>query len=201
MRGFRTIKEIGMRTPPAPLLVAVFGLALLSAGCASVSSSGGNNSKGGNTIPLTVSITSPASGATESGTIAVTATASDSVAISSVQFQVDGANLGAAATAAPYTQSLNTATLTNGKHSLTAVATDASANKATSAAVSITVNNTQSNRPSVSITAPSPGTVLSGTVAVLANASDSSGIQSVQFLLDGSNMGPAITVAPYSQTW
>src|SRR5260370_16522379 len=45
------------------------------------------------TTPPTVSITSPASGATVSGTIAVTANASDNVGAAGVQFKLAGANL------------------------------------------------------------------------------------------------------------
>ena len=93
------------------------------------------------TTPPTVSITSPTSGATVSGTITVTATASDNVAVASVQLQVDGANVGAADTTSPYTFSLDTTTLSNGSHNLTAVAIDTSSNQATSAAVAITVSN------------------------------------------------------------
>src|SRR5271155_3281632 len=97
------------------------------------------------TTPPTVSITSPASGATVSATITVNASASDNVAVANVQLQVDGANSGAADTSSPYNLSLNTTTLSNGSHSLTAVATDTSGNKATSTAIAITVSNQQSS--------------------------------------------------------
>src|SRR5258708_18493752 len=53
------------------------------------------------TTPPTVSITSPSSGATVSGTITVTANASDNVGVAGVQFKLDGANLGAEDTTAP----------------------------------------------------------------------------------------------------
>ena len=42
-----------------------------------------------------MSVTSPADGATVSGTITVTANASDNVGVAGVQFLLDGANLGA----------------------------------------------------------------------------------------------------------
>src|SRR5712664_4862231 len=44
------------------------------------------------TTPPTVRITSPASGATVSGTITVTADASDNVGVAGVQFQYNGIN-------------------------------------------------------------------------------------------------------------
>ena len=76
---------------------------------------------------------------------------------------------------------------------------DTAGNKATSAAASITVNNTST--PTVSILSPASGAIVSGMVTVSASASDSSGIASVQFQVDGANLGGAISVAPYSQSW
>jgi hypothetical protein len=89
----------------------------------------------------TVSITSPANGATVSGTITVSATASDNVGVAGVQFKLDGANLGAEVTTAPYSISWNTTTTSNGSHTLTAVARDAAGNRTTSAGVTVTVSN------------------------------------------------------------
>lgn len=159
------------------------------------------NNSAADTTPPTVSITSPVSGSTVSGTVSLNANASDNVAVASVQFRVDGNNVGSAITSAPYSYSWNTATLANGGHTLTAVATDTSNNQATSAGVSITVNNAAANQPSVSITSPVAGTTVSGTVSLTATASDSSGIASVQFQVDGTNLGAADTTTPYSQSW
>jgi len=94
------------------------------------------------TAPPTVSITSPLNGTTVSSTITVSATATDNVGVVGVQFQLDGANVGAEVTAAPYTLSWNTATASNGLHTLTAVARDAAGNTATATAVSVTVGST-----------------------------------------------------------
>jgi hypothetical protein len=93
------------------------------------------------TTPPTVSITTPSAGTTASGTIAVTASASDDTSVANVQFQVDGTNVGAADTTSPYSYSLDTTALSNGAHNLTAVAVDTSGNHATSVAVPITVSN------------------------------------------------------------
>jgi methionine-rich copper-binding protein CopC len=54
------------------------------------------------TVAPTVSITAPTAGATLSGVTTLTANASDNVAVVGVQFQVDGANVGAEVTTAPY---------------------------------------------------------------------------------------------------
>jgi chitodextrinase len=93
------------------------------------------------TTPPTVSLTAPSSGATISGTTTVNATASDNVGVSSVQLQVDGANVGSADTSSPYSFSLDTTKLSNGSHKLTAVAKDAAGNSTTSGSVTVTVNN------------------------------------------------------------
>jgi chitodextrinase len=93
------------------------------------------------TTPPTVSLSAPANGATVSGTVTVSANASDNVGVASVQFQLDGANLGSLDTTAPYSISWNTANATNGSHSLRAIAKDAAGNSTTSASVSVSVSN------------------------------------------------------------
>src|SRR5260370_18580703 len=97
---------------------------------------------GGDTTPPTVSITAPTNGATVSGSISITANASDNVGVASVQFQLDGANLGALDTASPYSVSWNTSTASNGSHQLKAIAMDAAGNSTTSTIVTVTVSNT-----------------------------------------------------------
>ncbi|HET9362100.1 MAG TPA: Ig-like domain-containing protein, partial [Vicinamibacterales bacterium] len=152
------------------------------------------------TTPPTVSMTAPAGGSTVSGSVNVTATASDNVGVSSVQFQLDGANLGAADTTAPYATSWNTTAASNGSHTLRAVARDAAGNSTTSASVTVTVSN-DTTPPTVSMTAPAAGATVSGTVNVSANASDNIGVTSVQFQLDGANLGAADTTSPYAISW
>jgi hypothetical protein len=99
------------------------------------------------TTSPTVGITSPASGATVSGIITVTAAASDNVAVAGVQFKLDGANLGGEDTGSPYSASWDSTTATNGTHLLSAVARDAAGNLGTSATVSVTVANTTTPPP------------------------------------------------------
>lgn len=94
------------------------------------------------TTPPTVAITAPAAGVTVSGAVSLTASASDNVGVASVQFRVDGANVGSPVTAAPYTFLWDSTTVTNGPHTVTAVAKDAAGNATTSAGVSVTVSNT-----------------------------------------------------------
>lgn len=148
----------------------------------------------------TVAIASPSSGATVSGTIAVSANASDNVGVASVQFELDGAPLGAQDTSAPYQVDWDTTSASEGSHSLTAYARDAAGNPATSSPVSVTVRN-DTTAPTVTITSPSPGSTVSGTITVSANASDNLGVAGVQFLLDGAPLDAEDTAAPYSAQW
>jgi phosphatidylinositol-3-phosphatase len=90
-------------------------------------------------IPPTISITAPASGDNVSGSISVTTSAS--VNTTSVQLEVDGNNSGAAVTSAPFTVSLNTGTLSNGSHLLTAIASNAAGQTNASEAIVVTVSN------------------------------------------------------------
>ena len=94
------------------------------------------------TTPPNVMMTSPANGATVSGTaVAVSASASDNVVVAGVQFKLDGANLGAEVTASPFTVAWNTTLTANGTQTLTAIARDGAGNLATSAAVDVVVSN------------------------------------------------------------
>ncbi|MBI4638147.1 MAG: Ig-like domain-containing protein [Candidatus Rokubacteria bacterium] len=153
------------------------------------------------TLPPSVSLTTPTSGATTSGTVTVAASASDDTGVIGVQFKLDGANLGAEVTAAPYSVSWNTTTALDGIHTLTALARDAAGNIAESAPVSVGVLNLDPIPPSVSLTAPTPGATVKRTVTVAASASDNVGVVGVQFKLDGASLGAEVTAAPYSISW
>src|SRR5437762_1857965 len=130
------------------------------------------------TTPPTVSITSPASGQTVSGTTSVTADAADNVGVAGVQFLLDGANLGAEDTSAPYSVSWDTTTASNASHTLTARARDAAGNATTSSAVTVTVANSSGDTtpPTVAITSPASGATVGGTINVTADASDNVGV-------------------------
>ena len=69
----------------------------------------------------TVSITAPAAGANVSNGTTIAADAADAVGVQSVQFRVDGVNLGAADTTSPYSIPWDTLSATNGSHTLSAV--------------------------------------------------------------------------------
>lgn len=89
--------------------------------------------------PPTVSVSSPSAGATVSGTANLSASPTDAIGVAGVQFQVDGVNQGTEDTTSPYSLSWNTTGVTNGTHTITAIARDAAGNTTTSAAVTVTV--------------------------------------------------------------
>jgi hypothetical protein len=99
-------------------------------------------------IPPTVSMTAPAGGSTLSGMVTLSANASDNMAVASVQFMVDGTNIGAAITVPPYQTSWDTTGAQNGSHVLTALALDTSGNTASST-ITVTVANVAATAPGV----------------------------------------------------
>jgi chitodextrinase len=147
--------------------------------------------------PPIVSLTAPTADATVSGTIDVTATASDDVRVAGVQLLLDGNPIGSEDTTAPYTVSWDTSK-EGGPHVLTARARDAANNFATSAPAKVTVDNAG---PSVKITSPTNNEQVVDIVNVNADASDNVGVASVQFLVDGVDRGVPITTAPYVLEW
>lgn len=158
----------------------------------------------GDTQAPSASITAPTNGQTVSGTVNLAATAWDNVGVAGVQFRLNGSALGSEDVAAPYTGTWNTAGVSNGTYTLTAVARDAAGNVGTSLPVVVNVSNgpaPDAIPPSVSLTEPAAGSVVSGTVNVSANASDNMGVVGVQFQLDGVNLGAEDLAAPWSVSW
>jgi hypothetical protein len=116
-------------------------------------------SSGGDTVPPTVSLTSPAAGTSVSGTVHISATASDNVGVSKVDFYVDGALKGTD-TSTPYSYDWDT---TNGgthhcngahTHAVMARASDAAGNLGSS---TVTVNM---NNPAHCANPPPPPTLV-----------------------------------------
>ena len=91
--------------------------------------------------PPTVTLTAPAAGATVTGVFTMTAEATDDGEVAGVQFQVDGSDVGTEVPTPPYSLDLDSRTLSNGPHTLGAVARDTAGNSTTSDEVSIDVDN------------------------------------------------------------
>ena len=89
--------------------------------------------------PPVVTVTAPAAG-NVLGTVAVTATAVDALAIAKVELFANGVSL-AVVTTSPYSVQWDTTTVANGSYALKAIGTDVNGNVATSSTVTVTVAN------------------------------------------------------------
>lgn len=147
----------------------------------------------------TVSLTSPANGATFSTTDTITfsADASDpDGTVAKVEF-FDGATSLGSDTASPYSIALS---LPAGSHTITAKATDNGGTTSTSTAATITVNPPANQPPTVTLTAPGQGATFNTgqTITLSADANDPDGTVSKVDFLDGATVIGTDTSAPYS---
>lgn len=173
-------------------------------------------------VAPTISLTAPVGGATVSGnSVVVSANASDPTpgsGVDHVDFHIDGAyatTIGTDSTS-PYSITWNSTTVPNGTHILTARAYDKATNFTTSSSVSITVTNGpgpggETIPPTVSITAPTSGEIVTGNVIIRASAADNVAVAQVKFYRgttpigsDTCGSGPTCSLAgPYNYevTW
>jgi lysophospholipase L1-like esterase len=105
----------------------------------------GFNAFSADTVPPTVAIATPEPNAIVSGSINFAADAKDDLGVVGVSFWVDLKLIASEDTTAPYSVTLDTATLRNGLHILTAIARDA-ANRIAVSRVTIQVQNSVPRR-------------------------------------------------------
>jgi len=113
------------------------------------------------TTPPSVTVTAPANLATVSGTVTISATASDNVGVSSVAFYIDGV-LSGTCTAAPFSLTWSTPAAINGSHTIKAIASDAAGNSS-SAQISVTVSNQAPGSGGTTVRLDSGGAGYNGT--------------------------------------
>jgi len=117
----------------------------------------------------TVSITTPTNNSYVSGNVTVTASASDNDSLAGVQFKLDtNTFIGSEDTSAPYTISWDSSAVSEGAHTLIAVARDVTGNRATSTAITVTANNIP---PVVTLTSPANGATVRGNTPITYTAS------------------------------
>src|SRR5437588_4361290 len=154
----------------------------------------------------TVSISSPANGATVSGTTTVSGVASDGLTITSVQVSVDRGSFANASGTTNWSFSLNTNSLSNGSHTLSAKVND-STGSATSSVVNFSVNNASTSSDCTLFASPSGSSSNSGTSPSspksFSSAASASGPGSVVCLLGGtytlsSSFSPPTSGSPSS---
>ena len=152
----------------------------------------------------TASITGPASGATVSGNVTVTASASDNVGIGSVDLFVDGNKL-ATATSAPYSFSWPAGGLSNGPHWIYALAHDTAGNYGTTGAVTVTVNNGSGGGPAPDTVPPSAPSNLSAAIGNSVDlswtaATDNVSVAGYDIVRDGTTIGHSSTTTYSDET-
>ncbi|MFA6515164.1 MAG: peptidoglycan-binding protein [Candidatus Paceibacterota bacterium] len=132
--GFSTLTGASCSTQSTPIPVR-------GGGGSSGGGGGGGSSTSSDTTNPVVSLTSPLNNTTVSGTITISATATDNIAISKVDFYKDNDITPFDSKISSYTTSLNTAILTNGTHTFKAIAYDTKGNTTTSSIITTTVSN------------------------------------------------------------
>ncbi|MDL2355180.1 MAG: Ig-like domain-containing protein [Pseudomonadota bacterium] len=139
--------------------------------------------------------TAPVVAASETGrmgSITLSATATDNVGVTKVEFYVDG-SLAGSSVAMPYALALDSKLLTNGSHTVLAKAYDAANNIGSSSAFAFTIDNPDTSAP----VAQAAETGTSGIITLSAPVSDNVGVTKVEFYVDGALKGTSLT-APYS---
>jgi uncharacterized protein YjbI with pentapeptide repeats len=147
--------------------------------------------------PPTTSVLVPSDGAVLAGAPYLDAAASSPIGhITSVTFEVSGNGLTnqIVATGSPtlygYLAKWNTTSVANGTYSLQSAATNTSNDTATSAPITITVNN---QPPTTAVLIPSDGASVSGANALLdASASSAVGLASVTFEVSGNGLSDQV---------
>jgi Bacterial Ig domain/Lysyl oxidase len=150
-------------------------------------------------IPPKISLTSPNAG---SVTGVVTLTASTPVVGGSgVQFLVDGLPFGNPVAGPDFTLAWDTGSVPNGTHWLAARVADATGHFGTAPVIIVTVTNQSTVPPTVRLTSPDTGSIVSAVITVSANAAAQSGVPSVQFYVDGTALGAQVTSPPFMTSW
>ncbi|MBI4948333.1 S8 family serine peptidase [Candidatus Berkelbacteria bacterium] len=160
-----------------------------------------NYVKSSDSTAPTVSVTTPLSDATISGIVKVSASATDNVGVSTVIFTAGSSYIGEVSTA-PYEFNWNTETIDNSTYDISAIAYDSSGNFNIGKSYRVVVKNsstssTDTTPPTISLSSPTNGSTVSGTLSISVNASDNVGIKEVYTVLDGTNLGTD-TSSPYS---
>jgi chitinase len=157
----------------------------------------------GDSVSPVVALTQPWNNSLVNGTVNITATASDDVALSRIEFLVDGALI-FGSNQSPASYGWNSMAESNGNHVLAVRAYDAAGNMGESLVVVKVANDRLA--PEAALLSPAAGatvgtaTTAGGVVEVSASASDDTGVTRVEFYLNGALQHTALA-APYRFAW
>ncbi len=145
------------------------------------------------TTAPTVSLTAPSAGATVQGSVPMSATSGDDIAVDHVEFLVDGSTLAGSDSSAPYGINWDSSAVPDGTHTVVAKAVDTAGNSTTSSSVQVTVANAvDTTAPTSSINCDGAACLASSytnPVSVTLAAADNvggSGLDKIVYTIDGS---------------
>ncbi len=153
-----------------------------------------------------ITINNPVSNSSVSGIIDILVIATDNVGVQKVIYYINSGVL-ATVSASPFSHKLDTTTMSNGTYTLIAEAYDFSGNKGASNEVSFNINNIfDATPPDCSIIKPISGETMSGIFDFEVNATDDTGVQKVEFYIDGKliqtlNNTSSYLIKPDSKTY
>ena len=145
-----------------------------------------------------IEITNPVDNSTVSATATIQASVDSTLEISKVEFYLDDTLLGED-TSSPYSYDWDTTSESDGPHTIKVTAYNIQSTTA-EAEISVVVNNSGDEYPTVSITNPAADAIVSVAVSIKAEATDDVGIAKVEFYVDDVKVGED-TSSPYEFTW
>lgn len=150
-----------------------------------------------------VTIASPTTNQSLTGTATIAASVFDTTAISSVSFKVDGIEVANFPPQPTYQKTLDTTTYSDGQHTFSVTAINGLGSLGGSSVNFLVSNPSQpdTTSPAVVLTSPTNGsTIKKGSTTLTATASDNVGVVKVDFYIDGAFFR-SVTAAPYTTSW
>lgn len=173
------------------------GTCTLAAPSVSVSPSSQSGAPG-TTLPYSVTVTNRNSSACASSTFSLGQTLPSGFA---GQFSASGVTLAPGASATSTWSVASSTTVGAGTYSVSAKASDSMSGTTSSTNASDIVATTDTTGPALTITNPASGAAVSGgKLSISATATDASGVQAVEFYVDGSLL-VRDTGSPYTANW
>ena len=162
-----------------------------------------NNNLPADVIPPTGAITSPPSGITVNDTVEIQVTAIDDQQMSHVDFHIDGQYI-YTDDSAPFSYQWDTTQEEEDvEHTIQVLLVDAGNNTSMLTPISVVVDNLPPDDtipPTVIITEPAAGQIISGIISIEALVTDNNPIERTEFLIDG-ELEHADISEPYNYNW
>ncbi len=142
------------------------------------------------------SVASPRENQLIGGVVTMQATVGDPIGVDKARLLIDGQYYGATLEAGPWGWKVNTTQLAEGPHEAAIEASDVLGHVRRSAGRRFLVDNTP---PQVELHEPKDGKRARGLLTFVASASDTNGVERVQFCFNGKAIGEPVSTPPYSR--